>query len=145
MDYAELARQFLETTYRFQKNIRPMKIDESMRGENFVLSLLAQKGECALPGEISSEMNISTARIAATLNSLESKGFITREIDKNDRRRILVELTPEGREQAHRQRHKILEGTTRMMELLGEEDAREFVRILEKLARLGPEIMGNGG
>jgi len=43
--------------------------------------------------EISSNMNISPGRITHILTSLEEKGYIVRNTDKNDRRNIIVSLT----------------------------------------------------
>lgn len=43
--------------------------------------------------EISSNMNITPGRITHILTSLEDKGYITRNADKNDRRNIIVHLT----------------------------------------------------
>lgn len=81
-------------------------------------------------------MDISSARIAAALNSLDKKGLITRQIDTNDRRRILIELTPAGTDAAEQQSRTILEDTTKMFNLLGEQDAKEYVRITSRLAKL---------
>ena len=44
-------------------------------------------------------LELSTARIAAMLNNLERKGAITRARDKADRRRVVVRLTAQGREE----------------------------------------------
>lgn len=143
MDYAELAEEFLQYTHQFQKGHHQKRIDGIMRGETFVVIYIARKGRCVLPSEISTEMNISSARIAATLNSLDKKGLITRQIDVDDRRRILVDLTPAGKELAERHRQTALSTTIRMLESLGEKDARELVRIMEKLSHMAPEIMRN--
>ena len=136
MDYTELARELQHNMYRFRRVGHQKKIDDTMRGEAFVLTYISKKDASVLPGEISAEMDISTARIAAVLNSLENKGFITRRIDRDDRRKILVDVTPSGREQAESYDGKALDGAVRMLEALGEHDAREFVRILGKLAAL---------
>ena len=81
-------------------------------------------------------MSISTARIAAALGSLESKGLITRQIDKDDRRRILVSLTPEGEETARKQQQNVLNNISQMLQKLGEHDAKEYVRIMGKIAEM---------
>lgn len=143
MDYTELAEEFLQYTHQFQKGHHQKRIDGIMRGETFVVVYIARKGRCVLPSEISTEMSISSARIAAALNSLEKKGLITRQIDVDDRRRILVDLTPSGKELAERHRQTALNTTIRMLESLGEKDAKELVRIMEKLSHMVPKIMEN--
>jgi len=136
VDQTELAKAFLDNMHRFRKLGHQKTIDETMRGEAFVVMYLSKRGGSVLPGEISGEMDISSARIAAVLNALENKGCVTRRIDRDDRRKILVDLTPAGRELAEKHERGAMEDATRMLDALGEHDAREFVRILGKLAGL---------
>lgn len=135
MDYAELAMEYLQKFHilhhaKFQKDF-----SESMRGELLILQFMARH-DGIMPSVISHKMNISSARITAALNSLESKGLVTREIDKKDRRRIIIKLTPTGKEQADKHQQKCVEYAASMLRLLGEHDAREYVRITGKLADL---------
>jgi len=132
-NYEELAREMMDTVGQLWKGKRRRKIDESMQGEKFALKYLLHRHHHALPNEISREMGISTARTAATLNSLERKGYIEREIDKNDRRRILVSLTNRGREHACQYHDAHMAALTEILRELGEDDAREFVRIIGRL------------
>lgn len=141
MDYIELAKQFLNHSYQFKNRGHQKKIDETMQGETFVLLYILRQGDIVLPSEISNEMNISSARVAAILNNLENKGLITRRIDKSDRRKILVDLTQEGIESAEKHNQMVLNMTARMLELLGEHDAKELVRIMGRLAELAPKII----
>ena len=98
MDYETLAREYMETLHKMRKRKNEKRINASLHGEQFVLTYVAHHDGSVIPSDISAEMGISTARIAAALGSLESKGLITRRIDEKDRRRILVELTSAGRE-----------------------------------------------
>ena len=135
MDYRELAAEFFKDLHSLRK-ARPQKhISESLRGEAFALQYIAFHDGPVLPGEISGEMGISSARIAAALNSLEKKGLVTRRIDPEDRRRILVELTELGKEQARKHTEEILDNITQILSVLSEEDAREYVRITSILAK----------
>lgn len=139
MDYQALAEQFLSSG-SFMRDAPQRRIDESMRGENFVLFFIASRGTSVVPGDISLAMDVSTARVAAALNRLEDKGWITRRIDPNDRRRVLVELTPAGSQVAQQHRQQVLGHTVRMLELLGEHDATELVRIWQRLRELAPSM-----
>ncbi len=51
-----------------------------------------------VPSELSDDLAVTRANISNLLNSLESAGRIRRNFDPTNRRRILVELTPEGHE-----------------------------------------------
>ena len=135
MDFTELAVELIGKMGVLRK-ARPQKhIAESLHGEAFVLGYIALKGEAVLPGEICQEMDVSTARVAATLNSLEKKGLITRQIDKNDRRKILVMVTDNGKILAKKHQQKVVSIAAKMLELLGEHDAKEYIRITGKLAQ----------
>ena len=136
MDYPALAAELLDNMQALHK-ARPQKhINESLHGGAFVLHYIATHGGDVLPGEISAEMDVSSARIAAALNNLEDKGLITRRIDLNDRRKILVGITPEGKALAEKQQQAVLEGAAKLLALLGEHDARDYVRITGRLAEI---------
>lgn len=136
MDYTELTLELLQVVHTLQKEKRPQKMRDSTRGSNFILQYTYIRGEDVLPSEISTEMGISTARIAAALNNLEGKGLISRRIDPNDRRRILVSLTDEGRNVAEEDYQLVHHHIGNMLRSLGEQDAKDFVRILRKISEM---------
>ena len=136
MDYSKLADEFLMLMHLLRRLKPQLKITESMHGEAFALYHIAARGEHMIPSEISSAVGISGARIAATLNSLENKGFITRQIDPSDRRRILVTLTETGKKQEETRRRQLSETIEKIMRQLGEHDAKEYIRITRKIAEL---------
>ena len=139
MDYTTMAQRLLDKMHMLRKASPHKHINESLQGEAFILHYIASHGVDVLPGEISGEMNVSSARIAAALNSLEGKGLITRQIDLNNRRQILVNITPEGKALADKQQATVMKGASKMLALLGEQDAREYVRITCRLAEIMSE------
>jgi len=134
MDYEKLAMEMFNNLQSLRKEAPQKNIDEALKGEAFVLNYIAKHKEEVLPGEICDAMNVSTARIAQTLNSMEKKGWVTRQIASNDRRKILVKLTPEGKQIADNQYQIIIDITAKMLASLGEKDAKEYVRITGRLA-----------
>jgi DNA-binding MarR family transcriptional regulator len=124
-----------------QVKIRNMhkKFNEAMHGEIFTLFYISSHEGNVIPSEISNEAGISTARVAATLNSLERKRMVTRKIDPSDRRRILVEMTPAGKKEIEGHIKMITDKTMNMLRYLGEDDAMEYVRIMKRLAERTPE------
>lgn len=136
MDYDQLSRTLLMAMKKFRDSRVHKQIDASLHGEISVLQYLARKGGDVIPSEISDVMQVSSARVAAALNSLEDKGLITRQIDMSDRRRILVRLTSAGDRQAAENRERVLSNVTEVLRGLGEQDAQEYVRIMGRLAEL---------
>ena len=138
MDFEVLAKEFLKNMIMLQKAGHQRVIQEGIQGESIVLHHIGKHKEI-IPGHISDAMGVSSARVAAVLNSLESKGLITREIDSGDRRRIIVKLTPKGAEQAEEQHKRHVRLVSSVLTELGEHDAKEYVRITGKLA----EVLSN--
>lgn len=78
-------------------------------------------------------MGVSSARIAALLKHLEQKGWISRSADEHDERRVNVLLTDAGRELINSRRRDAIERVSAALRELGEEDAREYVRLQQKM------------
>lgn len=140
MDYQALAEELMGSMYILRQAKPHKQLNRSMQGECFVLQYIAHHGDSVQPSEISNIMGISSARIAAVLNVLGRKGLITREFDPDDRRKVLVNLTENGKAKATAQTREVLDKTIVMLKLLGEEDAKEFVRLIKKLVELMPQF-----
>lgn len=102
-ELADLARQLFEQFAQLGRNIHP-NAQNFTRGEAGVirtLHLADLAGEPTLtPTQIAERSHLSTARTANVLRALEEKGWISREHDTADRRRVTVTLTPQGRVRA---------------------------------------------
>lgn len=130
--YKALAEEFLKTISV------PGKLKHqrgSMKSDNFILFFIATK-ETVLPKAISEELSITQARVTKVLNTLARDGFITRETDPIDRRRVIVKITDKGREKGLKEREIFINKAAKLFEALGEEDARQYVRIMGKIAQL---------
>jgi len=137
VNYAALAVEFLDKMQLLVKDKLNKPIDETMQGEGFVLQYVSiRNGCCVFPSEIGHAMCVSTARIATALNSLEKKGLINRQIDASDRRKILVSITPEGKLLAEKNYRNAVDLIVKRFALLGEHDAKEYVRITGRLVEM---------
>lgn len=112
------------------------RITRVSRGEIFVLKILLFKEGVSTPTEISEAMKSTKGRISAILNSLEKKGFIGREIDKDNRRNIIVTLSDSGREYVMNELQECYRSMTHVFEELGEEDSKKFVELMERVFHL---------
>lgn len=102
------------------------------KGELFVLQFLCARDRDVLPSELSVALQCSMARISALLGSLEKKELIQRDIDKSNRRNILVSITDAGREKAATEMKAIEDFLARVFSEMGEADALEFIRLYDK-------------
>lgn len=86
--------------------------------------------------EITKNLDIPKPATSKTLNSLEERGFILRKIDRSDRRVTYISITKEG----YAGIKKILDIRDQfvndLMNKLGEHDAKELIRIIDKLHRI---------
>ena len=60
------------------------------------LGFIARNGAPMTAGEISRQTELPTSTTTRVLDRLEKAGFITRSTDPNDRRRIVVQLSPQA-------------------------------------------------
>lgn len=143
MDYSQLATEFLESQGRMMKSsFWPKKANAFLHGEMFILNYLNFRQGEALPSELSAAMNTSTARVAMALKSLESKGLIERHADSKDRRKVIVSITDQGRELVESERRDMHQRMVALLTELGEEDARAYIRLAEKIAEISERIFG---
>lgn len=137
MDYKSLTKEFID--YSTCIYLNKSEVDQGLKGETLVLYLLSKFSQKVLPSELSTQTRVSTARIAATLNSLEKKELIRREIDLTDRRKILIQITEKGKEKFEEEILLINQRMEERLRYLGEDDAKSFVRITGRLAQLSKE------
>lgn len=96
-------------------------------------------------GELLREAQLTSAAITKRVARLEERGWVRREIDPEDRRRILVVLTDEGLERAEKVFGVMSEVEKSLLEGLGEEslgrmneDLRKLLLMLEGPAPASP-------
>ena len=133
MYYQTLANELLHIRMNLLQVPASQKLSGILRGELFVLNYLYNREDGVHPKELSEKLSVSTARIASLLNHMEEKHLVVRETDPEDSRQVLVRLTPDGSDAIRRCRSEVLASVERMLESLGPDDAREYIRIQEKI------------
>ena len=138
MDTA-LVHEFLSCIKHFNQTCAWHQMQKHVMGEILVLDRLRRYGQTT-PGNLSKQLQLSTARTAAILNSLEKKAFITRTPSAVDRRKTELNITRRGIETLDQGFSFLESQVSNLLDLLGEEDSREFIRILNRIAALQPEL-----
>ncbi|MGE5132625.1 MAG: MarR family winged helix-turn-helix transcriptional regulator [Gemmatimonadota bacterium] len=72
-------------------------------------------------GEISTQMHVSTATMTSVLDTLERKGYVRRQPDPADRRRVLVDITPDAQDLLDRVLPAVQQAVTAAVSPLGDE------------------------
>ena len=103
---------------------------EGLRRQHFVvLSALAERG-AASQAALGRRLLIDRADMHAILSELERHGLVARVRDRNDRRRMLVELTPAGARTLKRLDGRIEAAQEALLAPLSSPDRRELERLL---------------
>lgn len=84
------------------------------------------------PSAIATDLRISRPNVAANLRILESKRFIVRTIDHENRRQIFVDITPSGLRYLDIIKNQCERLFMSWFQILGEEEVQHLFSILEK-------------
>ena len=133
--YVELSHELFEQLARMRRGMHP-SARNSMRGEMAViraLHLADVAGEAdPTPSQIAECSHLRPARVAHVLRALDDKGWSSRSHDTQDRRRVTVTLTEQGETERARRRAEFDRRGAEFLRELGEQDAREALRILKR-------------
>lgn len=142
MDYEKYADEILSYIVANVQKQQTIQNDiwEISKGELALLLYLLEENNGALPKEISLRFDINTSRVAAILNSLCKKGYVTRMTDPKDKRKIHVYISDNGSRFAVQRKRKILKHVKDMLIKLGEKDSAEYLRIVKKSFSLNSVI-----
>jgi len=135
MDFSSLAVQLLQSRARLLLVPAQRDISRMLRGELFVLNYLREQQRTVHPKELSDRLCVSSARIARLLNVLEKDDMIDRHTDPADSRSVVVALTPKGEAEIDQVRRAVLDHISSMLQALGEEDSKTYIRILDQIYR----------
>lgn len=122
---------------RLRRHQRLHKPDmDPLQGKGYVLYHLCHRGGTAQPGELSSELNITTPRMASILTALEKQGLVQRTMSPTDRRGIIVSLTDAGAALVRAHDAEEDARCRALAEALGPADTAACLRILQKILEL---------
>lgn len=133
MQFNELAKDYFDTMLSCEHAPSEPAKPLLPRGELAILVYLATHRDGANVGELTDFLQVTSGRTATTLNALERKGFVKRMTDADDSRRICVFLTDAGRCEFQSGYKRAIEKYTDFFQKLGEEDSREFIRMMKKV------------
>jgi DNA-binding MarR family transcriptional regulator len=83
-------------------------------------------------GELSEVVHTTKSATSKMLRSVEEKGYIERVFDKNDRRVVYVKLSEKGDKLVKDTLNTKREFAERTIQMLGEEDSKDLIRIMKK-------------
>jgi DNA-binding MarR family transcriptional regulator len=95
------------------------------------LDILDQRGPLTA-GQLAGAMHLSSGAITTLVDRLERAGYARRSRDTADRRRVLIELSPETRKLSTAYYEPLFKGTTRLLENHTAAELELMINFLEK-------------
>lgn len=141
MDKIELRKKLLELSFKLHHDMPPKKMGTLTEGEKGIMGLLFYRyPEAQYSGDLAVLMKVGTGRIGNALKSLEAKGFINREADDEDKRKVLVSLTDKGYQWIKHKTEAANHFIETVIEEYGVEKFETFILESEKLMKIGYQI-----
>lgn len=104
------------------------------------LAVLDGAGQPLTPSEISERLLVASATMTSTLDLLEHRGWIRRTPNPEDRRSVLVQITPEGQAAADQLLPGIRELERRTMSGLSTEEQTQLLDLLARILKQSAEL-----
>lgn len=108
-------------------------IQEGGRGTFVILRILDEAKEKITAGELAEKTDVSTARVARALNGLEKKNYVKRIREKQDKRKVVIVLTDDGKKALEERKLKIKTTLEPLFNNLTEKETEEFLYLLKKI------------
>lgn len=130
MNDKELATKLLKDLWDNRPNRLNNFLDEFNKGEFGLLNYIYFETKEVSAGMLSEKLKVSTARIASILNSLEAKKLIKRKIGTDDKRKVVVEITTEGKEIIKKYQEEVVNKVSYIISRIGQEKAKQYFDIM---------------
>ena len=106
------------------------------------LAVIDGAGRALTPSEIGERVLLPSASITSTLDILEQRGWVQRVPNPDDRRSVLIEITPEGRRTADQLLPGIRELEREVLSALTKKERTQLLAMLSKVLARAAEIEG---
>lgn len=113
--------------------VQEQQADLSLR--QFSALTLIQEESTSL-GELARQLHVTPAVVTGLIDRLERRGYVHRTTGTDDRRRVLLSLTDEGRRARNALEVKLIDDITGRLSAFPPDDLRALERILRQLAAM---------
>lgn len=109
-----------------------------------VIRVIRSHGEMAM-SELAEQMGVSPPSASAMVDRLVEKGVLCREHSTEDRRKVVVRISPEGLKKTEEVEAGILQLFIDLVEKLGPETTRQWCQVLGRVKAVLVETTGPSG
>ena len=104
------------------------------------LAVIEGEGQPMLTGEVAARMHITSGSVTSLLDNLERKNFVVRSSDRDDRRRVLVNITPEAQAVLDQALPAIQQLTRHLVDRIGVQRQQALLDSLEEIRQAVAEL-----
>lgn len=108
-------------------------LEKGYKGLYVILKVIRNNNGEVIAGDIASELNISTARVAVALKTLEKKKYIVKHKGKDDARKTVVSLTKLGSEVLENREKEIIDLIEKLLSNLSDNEIEQLINIIDKV------------
>ena len=120
------------------------------KGEFFLLEMLfvrrrsSPESKGMYVSELAERMGVSPPAVSRMLRFTERKGYLSREVDREDRRNTYVVLSPAGEEAYAAMERRALDFAGRVVDRMGTEDTARLVELMTRVSEIVHEELAKG-
>jgi DNA-binding MarR family transcriptional regulator len=108
--------------------------DTGLHPYHYAIMLVLDDGSADTQGSIADALGYDRGQLVGLLDELQDQGLVERQRDPNDRRRHLVQMTPEGTKALRKLRALTQRNEDEFLDPLSEEERAQLHTLLSKLA-----------
>jgi DNA-binding MarR family transcriptional regulator len=141
-EHTELARDLRLAIGRVARRLRRKYVDAGERLSFLELAMLQRldrDGQTS-PGTLAGDEGVTSAAVAATLNALERHGMVTRRRSTEDRRRIVVTISPAGQRTLHQRDSASVASIEAALQQLTASDRRRLAAVIPTLEKVAEAL-----
>ncbi len=97
--------------------------------------ILKEKGEASL-SEIAQELNVSAPSASAMVDRLVEKGLIEREHSREDRRKVIIRISPKANEHLEEMEKRMIGEFYKLVDQIGPDVTRQWYEVLQKVRQV---------
>ena len=140
-NYENLATELITELCNNEKLSYRRGLGDFSHGEMSILAHLCYRENGACAGAIGESLEMTVPRVSAAISTLQEKGLVTKERDPEDKRKIHIYVSREGRLLVEEKKRELEDAVTSLLSRLGEDDAGEYVRIIKRINKIAVQAV----
>ena len=133
MTRKEIVDNLIHELYLLYSSKKAKNFLEFSKGEKRILVFLDEIENPVSPSDLAKHFGISKQRVTSILNALNEKKYLVLEMNKADRRRIVINLTKKGKDYISKESAKITDELNCLLEKLRVSDLEVLNSLMSKI------------